>query len=44
MAQDAFERVWLVGLNIRNYDIYLRRVGRRLVFHNSKTMTLAFDN
>ena len=30
-------------LNIRNYDIYLRRVGKRLIFNNSKTMTLSLD-
>ena len=31
-------------LNIRNYDISLRRVGKRLTFHNSKTMTLPLNN
>ena len=30
--------------NIRNYDIYLRRVGKRLICHNSKTMNLSVNN
>ena len=31
-------------LNIRNYDIYLRRVGKRLICHNSKTMNPLVNN
>ena len=31
-------------LNIRNYDIYLRRVGKKLICHGCKTMNLSLNN